>query len=207
MYNFPKIQFGDKDFYVVDEFEYKGVKYLCNSITFNINILEELLLNYTKCNDYCCDDIYNMLITPNKLNTLSLIGNNLNNKGIDKILSALKLNKTLKSLSIGDNRNENYKAFSNLVSYLKFNKSLISLDIKSSKINSKTLLKLGKCLKDNEKLEYLNLIDNNLDYKNIIKFGLLIRKNNIINDIKLLLNKPTKDEIVCIKRCNPHLIF
>ena len=186
---------------------YKGVKYLCNSITFNINILEELLLNYTKCNDYCSDDIYNMLINPNKLNTLSLIGNNLNNKGIDKILSALKLNKTLKSLSIGDNRNENYKAFSNLVSYLKFNKSLISLDIKSSKINSKTLLKLGKCLKDNKKLEYLNLIDNNLDYKNIIKFGLLIRKNNIINDIKLLLNKPTKDEIVCIKRCNPHLIF
>ena len=27
MYNFPKIQFGDKDFYIVDEFEYKGVKY------------------------------------------------------------------------------------------------------------------------------------------------------------------------------------
>lgn len=28
MYNFPKISFGDKDFYVVDEFEYNGVKYL-----------------------------------------------------------------------------------------------------------------------------------------------------------------------------------
>jgi len=27
MYNFPKIQFGDKDFYVVDNFEYDGVKY------------------------------------------------------------------------------------------------------------------------------------------------------------------------------------
>ena len=27
MYNFPKIQFGEKDFYVVDFFEYEGVKY------------------------------------------------------------------------------------------------------------------------------------------------------------------------------------
>lgn len=27
MYNFPKIQFGKKDFYVVDQFEYKGTKY------------------------------------------------------------------------------------------------------------------------------------------------------------------------------------
>lgn len=27
MYNFPKIQFGEKDFYVVDNFEYEGVKY------------------------------------------------------------------------------------------------------------------------------------------------------------------------------------
>ena len=92
-------------------------------------------------------------------------------------------------------------------SYLKFNNSLISLDIKSSKIDTRILLNLGKSLKDNKKLVYLNLIDNNLDYQAIIKFGLLIRKNNIINDIKMLLNKPSKDEIVCIKRCNPHLIF
>ncbi len=28
MYNFPKIQFGEKDFYVVDRFDYKGVNYL-----------------------------------------------------------------------------------------------------------------------------------------------------------------------------------
>lgn len=27
MYNFPKIQFGDKNFYVVDEFEYNERKY------------------------------------------------------------------------------------------------------------------------------------------------------------------------------------
>ena len=128
-------------------------------------------------------------------------------KGIDKILSSLRLNKVLKSLSIGDNKNKNNKAFFNLPSYLKFNNSLISLDIKSSKIDSKILLHLGKSLKDNKKLIYLNLIDNNLDYQTIIKCGLLIRKNNIINDIKMLLNKPSKDEIICIKRCNPHLIF
>ncbi len=28
MYNFPKIQFGDKDFYVVDRFDYQGVTYM-----------------------------------------------------------------------------------------------------------------------------------------------------------------------------------
>ena len=186
---------------------FKGIKYICKSMCFNNNKLEELLLNYTKCNDYCCNDIYDMLIYSNKLKVLSLIGNNFNNKGIDKILSSLRLNKVLKSLSIGDNKNKNNKAFFNLPSYLKFNNSLISLDIKSSKIDSKILLHLGKSLKDNKKLIYLNLIDNNLDYQTIIKFGLLITKNNIINDIKMLLNKPSKDEIICIKRCNPHLIF
>ena len=186
---------------------FKGIQYLCKSISFNNNKLEELLLNYTKCNDYCCNDIYNMLINSKSLKILSLIGNNFNNKGIDKILSSLKLNKTLKSLSIGDNKNRNNKAFFNLPSYLKFNKSLIFLDIKSSKIDTQILLKLGKSLKDNKKLVYLNLIDNNLDYQTIIKFGLLIKKNYIINDIKMLLNKPSKDEIACIKRCNPHIIF
>ena len=186
---------------------YKGVKYLCDSISLNSNVLEELLLNYTKCNDYCKNDLYNMLINNHKLKVLSLIGNNFHNKGLDKILSSLKLNKTLKSLSIGDNKNKNYKAFKNLSSYLKFNNSLNLLDIKSSKINDKTLINIGKSLKNNQKLVYLNLIDNNLDYQSIIKFGLLIRKNDIINDIKMLLNKPTKVEQVCIKRCNPHIIF
>lgn len=28
MYNFPKIQFGKKDFYVVDKFSFEGVTYL-----------------------------------------------------------------------------------------------------------------------------------------------------------------------------------
>ena len=186
---------------------FKGVKYICNSISLNLNVLEELLLNYTKCNDYCSNDIYNMLIKNTKLKILSLIGNNFNNKGINLILSSLKLNKTLKSLSIGDNKNKNYKAYNNLYSYLKFNNSLISLDIKSSKINDKILTKLGKSLFNNNKLFYLNLIDNSLDYQSIIKFGLLIRKNNIINDVKMLLNKPSKNEIECIKRCNPHIIF
>ena len=83
---------------------FKGVKYLCNSINLNQNILEELLLNYTKCNDYCSKDIYNMLVNNNKLILLSLIGNNFNNTGLDIILSSLKINKTLKSLSIGDNK-------------------------------------------------------------------------------------------------------
>ena len=186
---------------------FRGVKYICNSISLNQNVLEELLLNYTKCNDYCSNDIYDMLIKNTKLKILSLIGNNFNNKGIDLILSSLRLNKSLKSLSIGDNRNKNYKAFNNLYSYLKFNTTLVSLDIKTSKINDKILINLGKCLYNHKKLFYLSLIDNNLDYQSIIKFGLLIRKNNIINDIKMLLNKPSKNEIECIKRCNPHLIF
>ena len=148
-----------------------------------------------------------MLIKNNKLKVLSLIGNNFHNKGLDIILSSLKINKTLNSLSIGDNKNKNFKAFRNLSSYLKFNNTLNSLDIKSSKIDDKTLINLGKSLKNHKKLKYLNLIDNNLDYQSIIKFGLLIRKNNIINEVKMLLNKTTKDEQVCIKRCNPHIIF
>ena len=186
---------------------YTGVNIICNALNMYPSILEELLLNYTKCNNYSSKNIYNMLVRNNKLKVLSLIGNYFHNKGIDIILSSLRLNKTLKVLSIGENKSKNYKGFQNIISYLGFNNSLTSLEMKSLKMEGKTLLKFGKILKDNKKLAYLNLIDNNLDYQNIIKFGLLIRKNNIINEVKMLLNKPNREEQACIKRCNPHIIF
>ena len=186
---------------------YKGVKNICNSIQSNPNVLEELLLNFTQCNNYCSKDIYNMIINNNTLKNISLIGNFLNNEGIDIILSSLRINNSLKELSIGENRNNNAKGFKNLASYLRFNNSLISLEIKSSRLSDDVLRELAKTLRDNKKIISLNLIDNNLGYLTIIKFGLHIRKNDVINDIKMLLNKPIRDEQILIKACNPHIFF
>ena len=186
---------------------YKGIKYICNAIELFENVLEELSLNYTQCNNYCSKDIYNMLINNKKLKIISLIGNFFNNEGIDIILSSLRLNNSLKELSIGENKNINSKGYLNLPSYLRFNQSLISLEIKSAKLNDDFLKQMIKSLKNNRKIISLNLNDNNLGYYTIMKFGLNIRKNDIINEVRLLLNKPQKDEQIMIKRCNPHLSF
>ena len=92
-------------------------------------------------------------------------------------------------------------------SYLRFNQSLISLEIKSAKLSDDFLKQMIKSLKNNRKIISLNLNDNNLGYYTIMKFGFNIRKNDVINEVKLLLNKPQKDEQIMIKRCNPHLSF
>ena len=160
---------------------YKGVKKICNAIESYPNELEELLLNFTQCNNYCSKDIYNMLINNNKLKVISLIGNFLNNEGIDIILSSLRINNSLKELSIGENRNINAKGFENLPSYLRFNNNLISLEIKSSRLNDDILRDISKTLKNNKKIIILNLIDNKFGYLAIMKFGLYIKKNDVIN--------------------------
>ena len=186
---------------------YKGVKNICNAIELFPNELEELLLNFTNCNNYCSRDIYNMLIKNKKLKIISLIGNCLNNEGIDIILSALRINNNLKELSIGENKNINDKGFQNLASYLRFNNSLTSIEIKSSRLGDGILKELSNTLKDNKNITSLNLIDNYLGFQSTIKFGQYIRKNDIINDIKMLLNKPIKDEQILIKASNPHIFF
>ena len=188
---------------------YRGVKKICNAMESHPCALKELILNFTQCNNYCSADIYKMLIKNKNLKVLSLIGNFLSNEGIDKILSALRVNNTLEELSIGENKNMNSKGFDNLGSYLRFNKSLISLEIKSSKLDDYILKDLISILdKDkNKDIVSLNFVDNNLCYHYIIKFGLYLRKNEKIKDVKLLLNLPNKDEQNLIKSCNPHILF
>ena len=186
---------------------YKGIKLICNAMELYPCEIKELILNFTQSNNYCSADIYKMLIKNKNLKVLSLIGNYLNNEGIDKILSSLKVNNSLQELSIGENKNINSKGFINLGSYLRFNKSLISLEIKSSRLDDYILKDLIKIMNNNKDVISLNFVDNNLSYKYIIKFGLFLRKNEKIKDIKILLNKPNKDEQNLIKSCNPHILF
>jgi len=94
-----------------------------------------------------------------------------------------------------------------LPNYLKFNKSLIILDIKSARLNDDSLHELSKVFNQNASLENLNLIDNNLEFEGIAKFGQYTSKNKSINEIKLLNNKPLKDQQSLLKSCNAHLIF
>ena len=183
-----------------------GLKNICKAIISYPNKVEELIINGNKCNDYCSEDIFNMLINSKKLFVLSLNGNFFTNKGIDKILSSLRKNNTLKQLSIGENKID-HRAFTNLSNYLKFNKSLSILEIKSCRLNDESLLELSKVFNQNNSLGKLNLIDNNLEFEGIAKFGQYTSKNKNINEIKLLNNKTVKEQQSLLKSCNSHLTF
>ena len=188
----------------------EGVKKICNSIIVtepNSN-LEQLFLNGNKCNDYCSDDIFNLLINKKskKLKLLSLNLNFFSNKGIDKILSSLRKNDSLKQLCLSENKIDE-KAFNNLVNYLKFNKTLKILEIKSSRINDESLKNIMQIFSDNLSLEKINLNDNYLGYESIAKFGQYTSKNDIINEVKLMNNKTLKEQQTLLISCNSHLIF
>ena len=188
----------------------EGVKKICNSIIItepNSN-LEQLYLNGNKCNDYCSDDIFNLLINKKskKLKLLSLNLNFFSNKGIDKILSSLRKNDSLKQLCLSENKIDE-KAFNNLVNYLKFNKTLKILEIKSSRINDESLKNIMQIFSDNLSLEKINLNDNYLGYESIAKFGQYTSKNDIINEVKLMNNKTLKEQQTLLISCNSHLIF
>ena len=188
----------------------EGVKKICNSIIItepNSN-LEQLYLNGNKCNDYCSDDIFNLLINKKskKLKLLSLNINFFSNKGIDKILSSLRKNDSLKQLYLSENKIDE-KAFNNLVNYLKFNKTLKILEIKSSRINDESLKNIMQIFSDNLSLEKINLNDNYLGYESIAKFGQYTSKNDIINEVKLMDNKTLKEQQTLLISCNSHLIF
>lgn len=185
---------------------YIGIRNICIVLEKSNNVLEQLLINYTKCNNYCSKDIYNMLIKNNKIIILTLLGNFFNNNGIDIILSALRKNNKLLKLSVGDNKTDS-RAFNNIGNYLKYNKSIRVLEIKSSRIQDDILYKLGKVLQDNKNLVKLNLMDNYLSYEGMIKFGLRLRKNYVVNEVQVLLNKPQKEEQDLIQSCNAHISF
>ena len=194
-----------------NELKSEGVKKICNGIIVSnsTSCLEQLFLNGNKCNDYCADDIFNLLVNNNvkKLKLLSLSVNFFSNKGIDKILSSLRKNNYLEKLYLGENKID-AKAFSNLVNYLKFNRALKILEIKSSRINDESLNEIIKVFGDDSiPLEKINLNDNNLEFEGIAKFGQYTSKNENLNEIKLMNNKTLKEQQALLISCNSHLIF
>ena len=194
-----------------NELKSEGVKKICNGIIVSnsTSCLEQLFLNGNKCNDYCADDIFNLLVNNNvkKLKMLSLSVNFFSNKGIDKILSSLRKNNYLEQLCLGENKID-AKAFSNLVNYLKFNRALKILEIKSSRINDESLNEIIKVFGDDSiPLEKINLNDNNLEFEGIAKFGQYTSKNENLNEIKLMNNKTLKEQQALLISCNSHLIF
>ena len=191
-----------------NELKSEGVKNICNAIITSNHSLEQLYLNGNKCNDYCAEDIFNLLINSNstKLKLLSLSSNFFSNKGVDKILSSLRKNHSLKYLSLSENKIDS-KAFINLANYLQFNKTLKILEMKSSRINDKSLDSIIKIFWNNYTLEKINLYDNNLDFENIIKFGQYTSKSECLNEINLMNNKTIKEQQRLLTSSNSHLIF
>ena len=194
-----------------NELKSEGVKKICNGIIVSnsTSCLEQLFLNGNKCNDYCANDIFNLLVNNNvkKLKMLSLSVNFFSNKGIDKILSSLRKNNYLEQLYLGENKID-AKALSNLVNYLKFNRALKILEIKSSRINDESLNEIIKVFGDDSiPLEKINLNDNNLEFEGIAKFGQYTSKNENLNEIKLMNNKTLKEQQALLISCNSHLIF
>ena len=183
----------------------QGIINICDSITNNNNVISELLINSTKCNDYCIEKIIKMLKLNKKLKIFTAAENKFTNKGVDKILSTLRSNDTLLQISIG-NKYINSTAFENIGYYLSFNKSLNYLEIKSSKITDDIIKKLAKMLLINKTLSYINLIDNLLTREGMISLGQYLNKNQSINKIMVLLNVERSEEPM-IKSSNPHIVF
>ena len=183
----------------------QGIINISNAITSERNVISELLINNTKCNDYCIDKINLMLKINKKIKIFTATENKFTNKGVDKILSILRTNNTLLQLSIG-NKYINSTAFENIGDYLSFNKSLIILEIKSSKITDDIIKKFEKIFLYNKSLAYINLVDNLLTREGIISMGQYLNKNKSIKNIMVLLNV-NRDEESIIKSSNPHLIF
>ena len=182
-----------------------GINTICDSITNYKNILQEFLINYTDCNDYCLNKMINMLKVNKNLCLLSFIGNKFTNKGTDKILSSLRFNTSLKKISLGSSY-INSEAFYNLPNYLSFNKTLLILEIKSSKFGDKMLKNLSKIFLYNNTLVNIFLVDNLLTHDSIVYFGQFILKNKTINTIKVMFNAQRSEEPF-IRGSNPHLIF
>ena len=183
----------------------KGIINICEAITTSKNNITELLINGTKCNDYCVEKINKMLRINKKLRIFTAAENKFTNKGVDKILSTLRTNDTLLQISLG-NKYINSTAFENLADYLSFNKSLLFLEIKSSKITDDIIKKLAKMLLFNKTLSYINIIGNLLTREGIISMGQYLNKNKSIKQILALLNVE-RDEEPLIKSSNPHIIF
>lgn len=183
----------------------KGIINICDSITNNKNAISELLINGTKCNDYCIENITKMLRVNKKLKIFTLSENKFTNKGVDKILSTLRKNDTLLQISIG-NKYINSTAFENLADYLSFNKSLMYLEIKSSKFTDDIIKKIAKIMSLNKSLTYINLVGNLLTKEGMICMGQYLNKNKSIKQILALLNVE-RDEEPIIKSSNPHIIF
>ena len=183
----------------------KGINIICESISNYKNILKELLISYTDCNDYCVDKIINMLKKNKTLEVFTFIGNKFSNKGTDQILSALRYNKFLKKISLGS-KYINSNAFNNLPNYLSFNKSLLIMEIKSSKLGDEVLKKLPKIFLYNNTLVNIFLVDNLLTFEEIVHFGQFVAKNKNINIVKVMFNAQRSEEPI-IRISNPHLIF
>ena len=182
-----------------------GINIICDSLINYKNILQEFLINYTDCNDYCINKIINLLKENKNLCLLSFVGNKFTNKGTNKILSSLRFNTSLKKLSLGSNY-INSEAFYNLPNYLSFNKTLLILEIKSSKFGDKMLKNLSKIFLYNNTLVNIFLVDNLLTHDSIVYFGQFILKNKTINTIKVMFNAQRNEEPF-IRGSNPHLIF
>ena len=183
----------------------KGINIICGSIIKYKNILDEFLINYTDCNDYCVNKITDMLKINKTLYFFSFIGNKFTNKGTDHILSSLRYNNTLRKISLGS-KYINSNSFLNLSNYLSFNKSLLILEIKSSKFGDQMLKNLSKIFLVNNILINIFLVDNLLTFEEIVHFGQFMSKNKTINIVKVMFNAQRNEEPT-IRSSNPHLIF
>ena len=183
----------------------KGINIICDSIIKYKNILDEFLINYTDCNDYCANKITEMLKINKTLCFFSFIGNKFTNKGTEQILSSLRFNKTLRKISLGS-KYINSNSFNNLSNYLSFNKSLLILEIKSSKFGDQMLKYLSKIFLVNNTLVNILLVDNLLTFEEIVHFGQFMSKNKTINIVKVMFNAQRNEEPI-IRSSNPHLVF
>ncbi len=184
----------------------EGMNSICNALINHNQTLQYLMVNSCNLTDYCAEKMYEMLKKNKSLLFFSFNGNLLSNEGIDIVISALRVNNTLKHLCCGENKNNEY-GFRNLKKYLRFNQSLSILEIKNIGLTDKTTENLSNALKINKSLTNINLVFNIITIDGMRKIVANIDKNNIIKEVKMLLNDINEEERnIIISEC-PHIIF
>jgi hypothetical protein len=100
-------------------------KYLCIGL-YNNTSVSTLNLGYCGLDDYCAEELSELLIRNKTIRTLELTNNNITNVGALEIVKALADNTTLTTLSLSYNRIDSFK---DITKYLSSNTTLTRIEI------------------------------------------------------------------------------
>lgn len=113
----------------------------------------------------------------NILEVLRLFNNDIDDYGVTHIAKALTVNKTLKYLNVGMNKEITSKGANALAGALRVNSTLQKLDLANCKIDDEGAKALAKAIEVNKNLEMLNIAHNKIGVDGLKALAKALEKN------------------------------